>query len=75
LAAKSPFAEDESLMIQLKGWGWANLEKLSVDSAQDWINETLLSKWTTEQLTNLNITYPVTTHNVISSCWMSEASF
>jgi hypothetical protein len=62
VAAKSPVAEDESLMIQLKGWGRANLEKLSVDSAREWINEMLLSKWTTEQLTNLNISYPVSPH-------------
>jgi hypothetical protein len=47
------------LMIQLKGWGWANLEKWSVESAQDWINEMLLSKFTAEQFTNLNISYPV----------------
>jgi hypothetical protein len=30
---KSHFVEDEMLMIQFNGWGWANLaEKLSVDS-------------------------------------------
>jgi hypothetical protein len=34
VAAKSSFAEDELLMIKLKGWGRANLEKfLSVESA------------------------------------------
>jgi hypothetical protein len=73
VAARSPFEEDESLMIQLKGWGRANLEKLSVDSAREWINETLLSKWTTEQLTNHHISYPVSPH--IVSRWMGEAGF
>jgi hypothetical protein len=60
-------------MIQLKGWGWANLEKLSVESARDWINERLLSKFTAKQFTNLNIAYPVSPH--IISWWMHEAGF
>jgi hypothetical protein len=51
-------------MIQFKGWGWANLKKFSVDSAREWINETLLSKFTAEQFTVLNIAYPVTPHIV-----------
>jgi hypothetical protein len=72
-AARSPFNEDEGMMMQLKGWGRANLEKLSVDSAREWINETMLSKFTAEQFTNLNISYPVTPH--IASRWLREAGF
>jgi hypothetical protein len=72
-AARSPFNEDEGMMMQLKGWGRANLEKLSVDSAREWINETMLSKFTAEQFTNLNISYPVSPH--IASRWLREAGF
>jgi hypothetical protein len=72
-AARSPFAEDEMMMMQLKAWGRANLEKLSVDSAREWINETMLSKFTPKEFTNLNISYPVTPH--IASRWLREAGF
>ena len=61
------------MMMQLKGWGRANLEKFSVDSACKWINETMLSKFTAEQFTNLNISYPVSLHK--ASRWLREAGF
>jgi hypothetical protein len=41
-SAKSPFSEDESLMVQFKSWARSDLETLTVNKAQAWINKTLL---------------------------------
>jgi hypothetical protein len=49
-AAQSPFGKDESLMIQLKLWARADLEHLTIQKCADWVNTTLLSDWTSEQL-------------------------
>jgi hypothetical protein len=74
-AAKSPFAFDESLMVQLKLWARADLEHLTVQKCADWINNTLLSDWTPGQLkTDLNVTsFPVQPR--IVRRWMRDAGF
>jgi hypothetical protein len=74
-AAKSPFQNDESMMIQFKSWARADLEHLTVEKCANWINETLLSDWTSEQLkSQLNIKlFPVQPQ--IVRRWMRDAGF
>ena len=72
-AAISPFAEDESLLVQFKAWACSDLEHLTIKKARDWVNEKLLAEFTVENLRALNISYPVK-ENVVSN-WMREAGF
>jgi hypothetical protein len=73
--AESPFKTNKSLMIQLKLWARADLEHLTVQKCADWVNDTLLSDWTPEQLkSQLNIkSFPVTP--TIVRRWMRDAGF
>jgi hypothetical protein len=72
-SAKSPFSEDESLMVQFKSWARSDLETLTVNKAQAWVNKILLKDWSAEDLDNSKILYPVS-HN-IAARWMLEAEF
>jgi hypothetical protein len=72
-AAKSPFAEDENLLLQFKLWARSDLEHLTVGKASIWVNEELLKDWTTQQLRNYQISYPVS--NYVVGRWMREAGF
>jgi hypothetical protein len=72
-AAKSPFAEDEHLVLQFKLWARSDLEHLTVGKAAIWVNEELLNDWTTQQLRNYQISYPVS--NYVVGRWMREAGF
>lgn len=71
--AKSPFLEDESLLMQFKSWARSDLEHLNTKKATDWINTELLKDWTTEQFERNKISYPVSTY--VASRWMHEAGF
>jgi hypothetical protein len=72
-SAKSPFSEDESLMVQFKSWARSGLETLTLNKAQAWINKTQLKDWSTEDLDNSKILYPVSRN--IAARWMLEAGF
>jgi hypothetical protein len=72
-AAKSPFAKDENLVLQFKLWARSDLEHLTVGKAAIWVNEDLLKDWTTQQLRNYQISYPVS--NYVVGRWMQEAGF
>jgi hypothetical protein len=72
-SAKLPFSEDESLMVQFKSWTCSDLETLTVNKAQAWINKTLLKDWSAEDLDNLKNLYPVS-RNIVAR-WMLEAGF
>jgi hypothetical protein len=72
-SAKSPFSEDESLMVQFKSWARSDLETLTVNKAQAWINKTLLKDWSAEDLENSKILFPVSRN--IAARWMLEAGF
>jgi hypothetical protein len=72
-SAKSPFSEDESLMVQFKSWARSDLETLTVNKAQAWINKTLLKDWSAEDLDNSKILFPVSRN--IAARWMLEAGF
>jgi hypothetical protein len=59
-AAKSPFSQDQTLMLQFKSWACANVEHLTVQKCTEWVNEQLLKDWTL-QLRAINIkALPVT---------------
>jgi hypothetical protein len=68
-----PFAEDEHLVLQFKLWARSDLEHLTVGKAAIWVNEDLLNDWTTQQLRNYQISYPVS--NYVVGRWMREAGF
>jgi hypothetical protein len=72
-SAKSPFSEDESLMVQFKSWARSDLETLTVNKAQAWVNKTLLKDWSAEDLDNSKILFPVSRN--IAARWMLEAGF
>ena len=72
-SAKSPFSVDESLMVQFKPWARSDLETLTVNKAQAWINKVLLKDWSAEDLDNSKILYPVSRN--IAARWMLEAGF
>lgn len=71
--AKSPFEEDESLLMQFKSWARSDLEHLNIKKAKAWINNVLLKDWTTEQFATYKIKFPVTDY--VTSRWMEEAGF
>lgn len=71
--AKSPFGEDELLTTQFKGWARSDLEHLSIQKVQNFINNRLLADWTAHQLNANTISYPVTEY--IVGRWMREAGF
>lgn len=71
--ARSPFAEDELLLVQFKSWARIDLEHLSIKKSQDFINSKLLADWTAQQLSVYKISYPVTEY--IVARWMKEAGF
>ena len=71
--ARTPFAEDELLLVQFKGWAQIDLEHLSIKKSQDFINSKLLADWTAQQLSVYKISYPVTEY--IVARWMKEAGF
>ena len=71
--AKSPFGEDELLTTQFKGWARSDLEHLSIQKAQNFINNQLLADWIAHQLNANKISYPVTEY--IVGRWMREAGF
>jgi hypothetical protein len=72
-SAKSPFSEDESLMVQFKSWARSDLETMTVKRAQTWVNQTLLRDWSAQDLNNSKILYPVSMN--IAARWMLEAGF
>jgi hypothetical protein len=72
-SAKSPFSEDESLMVQFKSWARSDLETLTVNKAQAWVNKTLLTDWSAHDLENSKILFPVSRN--IAARWMLEAGF
>jgi hypothetical protein len=72
-SAKSPFSEDESLMVQFKSWARSDLETLTVKKAQEWVNKTLLKDWSAHDLDNAKILFPVSQN--IAARWMLEAGF
>ena len=57
--AKSPFAEDELLLMQFKSWARQDLEHLNIHKSREFINLKLLSDWTVQQLETNKILYPV----------------
>ena len=69
--AKSPFAEDESLLVQYKSWARTDIEHLTVRKTTDFINDILLVDWTVQQLKNNRIAYPVSEY--VAARWMKEA--
>ena len=71
--AKSPFLENEQLTIQFKMWARADIEHLNIQKSHEFINDKLLKHWTTEQLAQNKISYPVSMH--VCSRWMKEAGF
>ena len=71
--AKSPFAEDEFLMVQLKGWARKDIEHLTIKKAGAFINYKLLSDWSASQLSTYKISYPVS--DKVVSRWLNEAGF
>jgi hypothetical protein len=72
-SAKSPFSEDESLVVQFKSWARSDLETLTVNIAQAWVNKTLLKDWSAKDLDNSKILYPVSSN--IAAQRMLEAGF
>ena len=72
-SAKLPFSEDESLMVQFKSWARSDLETLTVDKAQAWVNKILLKDWSAEDLDNSKILFPVSRN--IAARWILEAGF
>ena len=64
----SPFMEDELLLTQFKSWARIDLEHLSVQKSQDFINTKLLADWTAHQLCVNIISYPVA--EFIVTRWM-----
>jgi hypothetical protein len=72
-SAKSPFSEDESLMVQFRSWAGSDLETLTVNKAQAWIDITLLKDWSAEDLEYSEILYPLSRN--IAACWILEADF
>jgi hypothetical protein len=72
-SAKSPFSEDESLMVQFKSWARSDLETLTVNKTQAWVNKILLKDWSAEDLDNSKILFPVSRN--IAARWMLEAGF
>jgi hypothetical protein len=72
-SAKSPFSEDESLMVQFKSWARSDLETMTVKRAQTWVNQTLLRDWSAQDLNNSKILYPVSMN--MAARWMLEAGF
>ena len=71
--SKSPFTENEELTIRFKMWARSDIENLSVQKSHEFINTKLLNNWTTEQLANNLISFPVSLH--VCSRWMKEAGF
>ena len=65
--------EDELLLTQFKSWAQMNIEHLSVQKSQDFINTKLLADWTVHQLCVNRISYPVT--EFIVARWMRQAGF
>ena len=37
--ACSPYAEDESLLVEFKSWAWSDLDKLTIKKAAEWVNK------------------------------------
>ena len=72
-AARSPFSEDESLLVQSKSWARQDIEHLNVQKEKDFISTKLLSTWSVEQLRINKIAYPVSDY--ICTRWMKEAGF
>lgn len=70
---KSPFAEDESLMIQLKSWAHQDLEHLTMKKLSTFTNDVLLSDWSAAQLNICKISFPVS-KNIVAR-WLVEAGF
>ena len=59
--------------MQFKSWARQDLEHLSIQKSQEFINLKLLSGWTVQQLETNKISYPVS--EFIVSRWMREAGF
>ena len=72
-SAKLPLSKDESLVVQFKSWARSELETLTVNKAQAWVNKSLLKDWSAKDLDNLKIRYPVSC-NIVAR-WMLEAGF
>ena len=71
--ALSPFAEDESLTVQLKSWARQDIEHMTVSKTQGFINTKLLMDWTAEQFSTYKISFPVS--ESVTARWIKEAGF
>jgi hypothetical protein len=65
--------EDESLMVQFKSWACSDLETLTVNKVQAWVNKNLLKDWSAKDLDNSTILFPVSRN--AAAQWMLEAGF
>mmetsp|Transcript_4463 Transcript_4463/g.6923 ORF Transcript_4463/g.6923 Transcript_4463/m.6923 type:complete len:219 (+) Transcript_4463:221-877(+) len=61
------------MKIKLKQWAQEDLENFNVKRCQEYVNEDLLKDWTTAQLQNMKISYPVS--EFVVSHWIREAGF
>lgn len=73
IIAESLFAEDEALMLQFKSWACVDIGHLSIQKAQEFVNDKLMSSWVVLQLKQNMISYPVSARVVLQ--WMKEAGF
>ena len=69
--AKSPFAEDESLMVMFKSWARQDIEHLTIQKTTEFVTNKLLCNWTAAQLQTHKTAFPVSEYVV--SRWMKEA--
>jgi len=44
--AKSPFAEDDSLMVMFKSWARQDIEQLTIQKTTEFVTNKLLCNWT-----------------------------
>jgi hypothetical protein len=72
-SAHSPFPEDKSLLVRFKFWARSDLETLTVNKVQAWIDEILLKDWSADDFYNNKILHPVSCN--MTARWMIEAGF